>query len=501
MKKILTLILLLKTIICSSQSLNISYSNEFPKNKAGGNIYPFKNKYFGYYTDYKKTIHFLGKEKFNMSHSVEFSAYDENLKEIKTAYLQTEERIFGPYKSKIFAFNDKIHFLYSKYSVKKDSIEIFHSNINFETFELENTERLTAFPILDNWKENINTNSFYIDYLKMEVILNEDLNKVMLFTSSPNYMFSCFLNNNSILKKQFTKLPIADTLKISKVFFDEDENRYVGYKKIADNVNTGGVIIIDKNNAILEKQFNIEKSNSYTTNIQFHKSKDKSKIFVYANYNSKDDEHGIVLNTINTNDFSLGKQDLIPYNDTIMKTLYSLTVEGKKNKQVIEINYDFGLFETQSNELILYALLRDKKYFGGSNTTDPHYTDNCGPIMQIYKSNNNKCMFSFNDRSDNVIALLLKDTILYLDIVYNFRLAYLTKNKKYEKGYNSNLLIGRYVSYDGRLLKMEPIGETIPSKYEHYLDRNRLIGKNKYMIPMIESAGSRISKYAIIEVN
>jgi hypothetical protein len=256
---------------------------------------------------------------------------------------------------------------------------------------------------------------------------------------------------------------------------------------------------------MLEKQFIIGRSNAYPVNIQFHKSKDSRKVYVYANYNSIDDNHGIAFNTINTNDFSLGKQELIPYSDSTMKILYGLTPEGKKGKTIIETNYDFKLFETPNEEVILYTLLTGIAYVNpqsgnGSMNSFPYYKPYSGPIMQVYKRND-KNVFGFINRIDGEVALLLKDTILYLDVEHRSRLAYFTKDKKYNKGYNDNLLIGKYVSYDGKLLKMETIGETIPSKFEHYLSQNRLIGKNKYIIPMIESnTGLRINKFATIEV-
>lgn len=516
MKKIIaTLISVIVFYSTNAQKLRINYSDELPKTKIQNQINSFGNKF---YSIEESWIGQMFNTYYNTKfHSIEFTTYDQQLQIIKTDFIETKEKEFGPYRSKFFEFKKSLFLLYSK-ADKEKNITIYLSKFNTETFKLEDTKVLFNFSFnMYNQFNGLNSPTL-IDKLKFDIIENDNCTRILLAAGGPTLIHTCFLESNfDITQKTSTSIPKNfEDFVINRFFFDKQGNKYCSYQYYQDKHTRSGFFVQDKNGKEIFEKFSIG-IEGLSSDLFFGSSKDSNKIYIVSNYKSNlkysTEYEGIILSSINTNTFKQNAAELIPYPDSIAYSLYKAGI-GIRNKSDITIyKIDYNLVELNDETICLYGF---SKYSNSSiswGMTNYLYSQNkwvttkkqdnyYGPIVQLTKNkytNSFGCITSSNNiECSYVIPIILSDKIIYVHNQKKEDLEYLNLDKKTFKELNNLVLIAQTVNKEGKLINTEILSDNSKEDYIHSIQSaTKLDCKNKYFIPLKD--GNRVYKTAILE--
>lgn len=499
MKKIIFAIFMLIASASFTQQLSLTYSNEFPKNKIKNRLYPYKKMFFSCDLSYKTAFYSVNLT--NATHSIEFTTYDENLKEIKTGSFENNEKVFGPYRSEIFVLNDNIYIFYSKKNEAKDSLTLYLSKINFETFLLEDTKILNTLA-MSNYDARVGIfNEKKVKSFASQIIYNDNHSSVLLTAFTPNFLFSCILNNaDAVIQKTASIPPKFTDFEINDIAFDENGNKYFSYNYTDNGKNAQGVLMQDKNGKDKFEKLNLNRQDLLPNTLSFAISRDKNKIYAFGNYYNNNIylNEGVFIIQINTNtlQFDNSKVEVIPYPEDVIDALFKghLGIKYKGKAAVRPI--DYKLTEMDNNELSFYGL--------------PQYTDNAyanqittyiGPIVQLSKING-VYKYSFIPRSEedetlNIKAIPVGNKIVYIQNEEKSNLIKWLKNNDEIKKYNKLVLVAKSINTNGECV-IDILGENAKSDYTHVFYQTVKTGKNKYFIPLKD--GNKFYKYVIFEV-
>ncbi len=502
MKKIIaTLISVTVVYSTNAQKLRINYSDELPKTKIQNKINSFGNKF---YSIEESWIGQMFNTYYNTNfHSIEFTTYDQQLQKIKTDFIETKEKEFGPYRSKFFEFKKSLFLLYSK-ADKEKTITIYLSKFNTETFKLEDTKVLFNFSFnMYNQFNGLNSPTL-IDKLKFDIIENDNCTRILLAAEGPTLIHTCFLEANfDITQKTTTTIPTKIVnFVINRFFFDKLGNKYFSYQYFQDKQTHSGFFVQDKAGKEAYEKFSIGKVGA-SSDLFFANSKDSNKIYLYANYKSTANGEygfeGISLSSINTKTLKQNSSELIKYPDSIIHALYKegFGVRIKADESLYQVNY---FLEELDNETIYLFGFPFFVYKGEKYSFTKTFI---GPIINLAKYNNSN-NFSLTPNKScedclNVLPIVLSDKIIYVHNQKKEDLEYLNLDKKTFKELNKLVLIAQTVNKEGKLINTEILSDNSKEDYIHSIQSAiKLDRKNKYFIPLKD--GNRVYKTAILDV-
>lgn len=508
MKKIIaTLISVIVVYSTNAQKLRINYSDELPKTKIHNQINSFGNIFYSieeswmglmFNTFYDRNFH-----------SIEFTTYDQQLQKIKSDFIETKQKEFGPYRSKFFEFKKSLFLLYSK-ADKEKSITIYLSKFNTETFKLEDTKVLFNFSFNMYGIYSGLSSSTIINTLKFEIIENDNCNRLLLAAGSPTSIYTCFLEENfDITQKTSTSIPkYFQDFVINRFFFDKRGNKYISYQYFQDKQTRSGFFVQDKNGKEAYEKFSIGKVGA-SSDLFFANSKDSNKIYLYANYKSTANGEygfeGISLSSINTNTFKQNSSELIKYPDSIIHVLYKdgFGVRNKAEESLYQVNYFLEEFDNGTIYMygFPYYVYKGEKFnvYKGEKFTKTFI----GPIINLAKYNhsNNFSLTPNKSCNDclNVLTIVLSDKVIYVHNQKKEDLEYLNLDKKTFNRLNELVLLAQTVNKEGKLIDTEILGDNLKADYIHSIQSAiKLDCKNKYFIPLKD--GNRVYKTAILEI-
>ena len=464
-----------------------------------------------------------------IKYGINLFKYDADMKEVRKIALHGREKQFGPFNPQMVLFNSKLLIFY--YQVQEDnSIKLLLSVIDPETLnEIANKDLYTIA------EKNVGIFTqeglAEVENTRLNLCISPDGSKLLVVQpGNTNEIFSSVINSAiAVGKPIISKTVNLGGFHLQSSFIDNAENKYCSYTYVTGKFRKRGILVQNNkgqekymafdigqiplkdkepdNNSFQEIQlvYNTSQTPPEDNVLHFKASKDNATIYIYGNYYGNYMDEGVLLNTVDAGQLTIGSSRLFPYQEDIKEKIFKMGF-GSKNEgayTVNKANYSFNELEDGTIALTGYPtyniyINNGPRGINGPQETIHIHEHHAGPVINIFIKSGN-CHFSvlyrdlLDDGPGGCIAIAYKNSLvcIYNEIKKNVPVNETTNTTDKP---NWMVLTQAVVNTDGSIVSQKEIAPNSPAG-NYFTSACQAVSNNRYVIPIGRTRESMVKYY------
>jgi len=497
--------LLLLSLFCAAtifaQQFTVSTSPEFKHNDDDLQSQYFKlgDSYIRYVTEYGGPQFGFTAKLSGVVYDITLYRYNAQMQEQAKLSLGNGEKTFSSFPPVVFIFNEKIEVLYYRYDKDAETATLFVAQVNPVSLVLEDTKELFK---LNQKNAGLLFGSKKLENVKLYPAISPDNSKALITCATQKVIMSCIVDKQfNVTRNTIITPKNLDDFYLIAPFLDNNGNKYFSYHYDLGDLNQRGVITeAAAGGPPRFQKYDLGIAETWANDMYFAPAKDKSKLFMYANYYGNYHNEGVLLTTIDTGTFKIAKPNLFTYPADYRKRLLEdkFAIKAKGQVSVSKVFYTLTEFDNGAVAFLGVPSYNETKQstHTSSNSSIPMITTTItnytGPIMGIFiQPGAQNAVFTLIPRlltgAKPGAAVFIKNHN-QLICLYGDKEKYLAKDIKESSGYTKDpedlVLAAAVYNSNGDLLSRNKIAEKAGSDNAYLLSGSYFYNGNSLLIPV-----------------
>jgi hypothetical protein len=478
MKRLLFFLCVFYSFSLSAQQIKLGFSQEVKFEDDVVSFHKYGKFFYSDKVDHIREEIFRSATLKRMKNAIEFTQYDENLKEIKTLSLDNNDKNLGPFPPVVHYANSFIYVVYFKY-MADETVKMYVAKINPEDLSLVGTKELLEY---NKKTQGIWTTFKVLRETHILFTMSADEKKIWIVHASPT------LFNNIVIDADLNILQAADALpvKMKAIGITDTYLSNSGDKLLLYHYNSPDPDLIGQGvffhtagkSPVFQDVVNFPKG-FYPFRLRMIAASD-DKIYYGTHYFpvGKDDkgQNGVAFGEIDLSANVIKAPSLYPYSDDLKQKIRDVNFAAKSKGKIVFVNenLNYWLNELEDGTIVLSAdmesvdLTPNKAYY---------YR---GPIIHVFVKPGGQATMALvaksqtSDASTDFIVTACKDKLV---CIYG----------DYPEGSKKIVPVANVYSSDGALLSRQFLMDVKQLQRKIMIEHRSELNHNRFLIPVGET--------------